>query len=322
VNLAWMMLVLGLLVSALCSGSETGLYALNPLKIRHAARNSATAALLLRVIRSPAGLLATLLVANNVANDALVQAAIRLFEEAGVDEAPLWATLALTPVVFLFGEMLPKQWMAVHAQSTMPALAWPLAALRLLLLPVALPLLLIARLFEGRRDEAAVLGRQQWTALLREGEQAAPGEARVMRAALRALEARGRGLVPFLRTGVPRLPADVARERAVELLGEHGAGFVLIESETGPPALLTAARLLPQPSAVDLASLTTPLLLLPDRCDLAGALARMREAGAALAWMPAPAGAPKAGGGLLDLEYALSLLTAPPAVATRPVRPA
>jgi len=318
----WSFLLLGLAISALCAGSETGLYAMNPLKIRHAARRSAAAALLLRVIRSPAGFLATLLVANNVANDALVQAAISLLERYEIEDAPLWATLALTPVVFLLGEMLPKQWMAVHAESTMPALSWPLAALRVLLFPIALPLLLLARLFEGRRDEAAVLGRQQWTALLREGERSAPGEARVMSAALRALEARGHGLGPFLRAGVPRLSQSAGRDEVMQAMAAHGAGFVLLDRATDVPALLTGARMLQGASALEPAALATPLLVLPPRCDLAGALAAMRVAGVALAWMPAPVGSAKAAGGLLDLEYALSLLTAPPAVANRPVRPA
>lgn len=317
---ALLLLGLGLAVSALCSGSETGLYALNPLKLRHSARGSATAALLLRVLRSPAGFLATLLVANNAANDALVHAAIALLAAAGVPDAPLWATLALTPVVFLFGEMLPKQWMAVHAASAMPALAWPLAALRLLLLPVTLPLVLLARLFEGRSEEAAVLGRQQWAALLREGEGSAPGEARVMRAALRALESRGRGLAPFLRPGVPLLPRGAPRERVDAAFAAPGAGFVLVERGERAPAVLTGARWLRAAAAEpDPAGLAAPLLALEPDCDLADALAAMRRAGVALAWVPAAEA--KAAGGLLDLEYALSLLTAPPAAA-RAARPA
>lgn len=319
---AWLLLALGLAISALCSGAETGLYALNPLKLQHSSRASASAALLLRLMRSPAGFLATLLVANNVANDALVQAAIALLEKRGCPDAPLWATLLLTPLVFFFGEMLPKQWTAVHAESAMPALAWPLAALRLLLLPVALPLQLLARLFEGRRDEAAVLSRQQWTALLREGEGegSAPGEARVMRAALRALDSRGRGLAPFLRPDAPRLPEAAGREEVAAALSAAGAGFVLIERAPGePPALLTGARWLQADPARAPAALATPLLRLDAGLDLAGALAAMRNAGVGLAWASAAA---KDGSGLLDLEYALSLLIAPAPASGRAGRPA
>lgn len=317
----WFVLLLTLAIYALCSGSETGLFALNPLKIRHAARNSAAAAMLLRLTRSPAVFLATVTVAINLANDAMVQAAIEILQSYQVVDPALWTTLILTPLLFVVGDMLPKQWMAVHAESTMPALAWPLAILRLLMLPLALPLLLIARLFEGRRDEAGVLGRQQWAALLREGQRSSPGDARVMGAALRALEARGKGLAPFLRGGVPRLPITADRAQVLDALAAHGGGFVLLEDSGRPPVLLTGSRLLQSRPGQAPAALATPLLTLPPRCDLAGALAVMRSAGVALAWLPAAPGGAKSGDGLLDLEYALSLLTAPPTVASRPVRP-
>ncbi len=316
---AWLVLGAALAVSALCSGAETGLYALNPLKVRHAARTSASSVLLLKLLRSPAALLATLLVANNIANDALVHSAILLFAAFGVHDAPLWATLALTPLVFVFGEMLPKQWMAVHAEQIMPALTWPLAVLRLLLLPVALPLLLLARLTEGRRERAPLLGRQQWAALLREGEHSDPGEARVMRAALRALESRGHGLGAFLRPRVPRLAANASREEAQNALASAGSGFLLLERAPDPPRLLTGSRLLLAEPSRAITDLATPLLRLDPALDLAGALSEMREASVALAWVQESAGQ---AGGLLDLEYALSLLTAPPSVASRPSTPA
>lgn len=321
-SVEWFILLVTLAIYALCSGSETGLFALNPLKIRHAARNSTAAALLLRLTRSPAAFLATVTVAINLANDAMVQAAIEILQSYEVVDAALWTTVILTPLLFVLGDMLPKQWMAVHAETTMPAVAWPLAVLRVLMLPLALPLLLIARIFEGRRDEAGVLGRQQWAALLREGQRSSPGDARVMGAALRALEARGRGLTPFLRGGVPRLPRAASRAQVLDALAAHGGGFVLLENPEGPPGLLTGSRLLQSSPEQAPAALATPLLTLPHGCDLADALARMRAAGVALAWLPAAPGGTKSGDGLLDLEYALSLLTAPPAAAVRPVRPA
>lgn len=320
-TLEWLLLLLTLAVYALCSGAETGLFALNPLKVRHAARTSTSAAMLLRLLRSPAAFLASLTVAINIANDVMVTAAIEILQHYQVGDAALWATLVLTPALFVFGDMAPKQWMAIHAESTMPTLAWPLTILRALMLPLALPLRLLARLVEGRRDEAAVLGRQQWTALLREGEQSAPGEARVMSAALRALEARGRGLAPFLRAGVPRVAADAGRAQVFDELSAHGAGYVLLEQPSSAPKLLSASRLLHGPQDQEPAALARPLLALPADCDLAGALASMRAAGAAHAWIAPPAGSAKGVGGLLDLEYALSLLTAPPAPANRPVRP-
>ncbi len=315
-SLALSLFLLALALSAFCSGAETGFYALNPLKLRHAARESASARLLLRVIRSPAGLLATLLVANNLANDLLVQAAIALADGLGVPDAAFWSALALMPLAFVFCDMLPKQWMAVHAETGMPALAWPLAFLRVVLWPVAVPLMLLARALAGGRARAAVLGRMHWAELLREGERSHPGEARAMRAALGALESRGSGLTKFLRPAQPLLPASVGREEALRALAASGVGFVLLRQDGAAPALLTGARLLQSDPALAPAQLARPLLVLDERTDLAAAFLRLREAGAGLAWAGGSAG------GLLDLEYALSLLAAPPTPsASHPIRP-
>lgn len=311
-SLALGLFLLALLLSALCSGAETGFYALNPLKLRHAARQSASALLLLRVIRSPAGLLATLLIANNAANDLLVQAGISVAQSLGVADAAFWSTLLLLPVVFIFCDMLPKQWMAVHAERSMPALAWPLAALRLLLWPLAAPLIFLARALDGGQERAAVLGRQQWAELLREGERSHPGEARAMRAALGALESRGAGLTKFLRPQPPVLPAEASREEALRALAAGGLGFVLLRPAGAAPALLTGARLLQSDPQQQPAGLARPLLALDARTDLADAFRRLREARAGMAWVGGAAG------GLLDLEYALSLLAAPPAPAASP----
>lgn len=301
----WILLLAAGALSALCSGAETGLYALNPLKVRHRARESAAAALLLRALRSPAGLLATLLVAGNLANDLVVQVVIRMFEAAEVARAELLAALLLTPLMFLLCDVLPKTWFAHHAEDGMPLVAPPLMVLRYLLLPLTLPLQGLARLLEGRREESAVLGRQEWAALLRDGQRSHPGDARVMGAALRALEARGAGLRPFLRPGVPVAPSTATREDALRLLAEAGLGFVLLASAKGPPVLLTGSRLLQADPAAPLPAVALPLLPLDPGQDLAAALARMRATGLGLAWVGGPHG------GLLDLEYAFSLLAAP-----------
>ncbi len=303
-NPLWLILLCAGALSALCSGAETGIYALNPLKLQHRARRSAATAALLRALRSPGGLLATLLVTNTLANDLVVQAAIRLFEDADFAHAELLAALVLTPLMFVFGDVLPKQWFAQHAEAWMPLFAAPLLLLRLLLLPVTLPLQGLARIFEGRREEAAVLGRQEWAALLREGQRTHPGDARVMGAALRALESRGAGLRAFLRPAVPLAPPHASREDALRLLADGGLGFVLLARPGAHPALLTGTRLLHADAAAQPPDLATPLLALEPGLDLAGAFQRMRASGLALAWVPGPAG------GMLDLEYALSLLAA------------
>jgi hypothetical protein len=316
VSLALSLFLLAFVFSALCSGAETGFYALNSVKLRHAARDSASVRLLLRIIRSPAGFLATLLVANNIANDLLVQTGIILAENLGVEDAAFWSALALMPIAFIFCDMLPKQWMAVHAETSMPALAWPLAIMRVLLWPIAAPLIALARALGGGSARSAVLGRLEWAELLREGERSHPGEARAMRAALGALESRGSGLTKFLRPQLTLVPAGASREDALRALAAGGLGFLVLQQPGAAPSLLTGARLLQSDPNLTPAQLARPLLQLDPHTDLADAFRRLREAGMGLAWV---GGTP---GGLLDLEYALSLLAAPPTPpASLPKRP-
>ena len=137
-----------------------------------------------------------------------------------------------------------------------------------------------------------------------------------MRAALGALESRGAGLTKFLRPNVPLLAATANREDAARALAAGGLGFALLRRTGDAPALLTGARLLQSDLQLPVAEIARPLLVLDPRTDLAGAFQRLREAGTGLAWV---SGSP---GGLLDLEYALSLLAAPPTPSASPlIRP-
>jgi CBS domain containing-hemolysin-like protein len=301
---ALLLLLIGFAGSALCAGAETGFYGINAMRLRHLAETSRSAALLARVVRSPAGLITALLIGNNVANDLVVRAGIRLAEIAGAADPAVVATLALTPAVFLFGEVLPKQWALRAPLSRMLALAAPLALLRALMWPLTAPLVAGTRALGGSGE--AALARRQFEALLQEGEGQAPGEARVMTAALRALDSRGKGLASFLREDLPRIPAD-ATLAAARTAAASGDGLVILERQGLPPALLPHGRLLDAGVDSRPAALAYPLLVLPDDADLADALSRMRTFGVAYAWARLEDGRE----GLCDLEYALSLLLSP-----------
>jgi len=297
-------LIFALAASALCAGSETGFYGLNPMRLRHAAGESRRAALLEKVVRSPAGLLTALLIGNNFANDLAVRAAIHLAESFQLADAALWATLILTPLVFAFGEVLPKQWTLRAPLRSMLVLAIPLAALRTLMWPLTAPLVAGARLFGGGGE--AALARRELGALLQEGQRQTPAEARVMTAALRALDSRGKGLAPFLRSNLPLIPPDAPISAALDA-ARAGDGLVLVDRGDRPPALIVPSRLLEAGQQATPGRLAYPLLQLPPGLDLAGALERMRAYGVAFAWAREESGAQ----GLCDLEYALARLLSP-----------
>lgn len=302
---ALIMLFLAIAISAMFAGSETGFYSMNRLRLRHEAKQSRAAALLERVVRSPSAFLATLLIGNNLANDAAVKAAGEVCALFGMDRPEFWGALLLTPIIFLFGEVLPKQVILAEPRRMFP-LAMPLAICRVVLWPITVPLAAFAARLEGDQG-SSVFARSQFEALLEEGEQQAPGEARVMTAALRALESKGKGLRAFLRTDLPRLTADTSLEEAQRILAEHPEALALVPQADGPPGLLMGSRVALAASGTDLASLVLPLTRLPEDLDFAGGLTRLRALGVAFAWVEKPG----EWAGLWDLEYALARLLAP-----------
>jgi len=101
--------LLAILASALCSGLETGLYCTSRLRIvlDAAAGNPAARRLQALLVELPL-VLTVLLVGNNVATWAasyLMQAAL---DQHGLEGADLLGAVAVTIVLFVFGESVPK----------------------------------------------------------------------------------------------------------------------------------------------------------------------------------------------------------------------
>jgi CBS domain containing-hemolysin-like protein len=124
-------------MSGLYSGTETGLYCLNRLRLRVAAHGgNRRAQLLQRLLADQPGQLFTLLIGTNVAHY-LTSACLTLLllkwftarqsgphAEADVE---FYTTLILTPAVFIFGEIVPKNLFQRHSDRFMLAAARPLA---------------------------------------------------------------------------------------------------------------------------------------------------------------------------------------------------
>jgi Mg2+/Co2+ transporter CorB len=127
--IAWLLVMLaGLAGSALFSGLETGVYSLSRVRLELAARHGADGRAargpirLLREIDRPESLLTTILVGNNACNYLGTLGLGTLLIAAGVrpTAAVLIQTLALTPVLVIFGESLPKELFRLRA-DTLPA---------------------------------------------------------------------------------------------------------------------------------------------------------------------------------------------------------
>jgi len=107
-----LLLLAGLLLSAFFSGSETGFYRATRVRLAiEALAGDWTSRALLWLAHQPSLFIATALVGNNLANYvtslAVVMASQRFFPGGGAFAAVL-GPIVIAPVLFLFGELLPK----------------------------------------------------------------------------------------------------------------------------------------------------------------------------------------------------------------------
>lgn len=110
-------LLILLVLSAFFSGSETGLMTLNRYRLRHKAKAGHRAAQLAEsLLARPDRLLGLILFGNNLVNIAASVLAgviaMRLYGETAL----AWVPFALTPVVLIFSEVLPKTYAALHPE--------------------------------------------------------------------------------------------------------------------------------------------------------------------------------------------------------------
>ncbi len=131
------MLVFLLLCSAFFSSSETGMLSLNRYRLRHQAKEGHRGAKRASVLlERPDRLLGTILVGNNFVNilaSAIATVlAIKLWGEAGI----AIATVGLTIVLLIFGEITPKTLAALRPEAVAYPVSLPLLMLQKVLYPL------------------------------------------------------------------------------------------------------------------------------------------------------------------------------------------
>ena len=119
ISTSTLFIVLGLLVlcSAFFSASETGMMSVNPYKLKHLANEQHKAALrVTAMLERRDRLIGLILVGNNLVNIAASAIAtvigLRLYGDYGI----AIATVALTIIILIFGEVTPKTLAALHPE--------------------------------------------------------------------------------------------------------------------------------------------------------------------------------------------------------------
>ena len=171
------MMLLGFVGSALCSGMETGAYRLNRVRLYvHASQGRSSAKTLEKIVAKPASLIGTLLIGNNLCNyvGTASLGVILASMQMPVWEAVLINTVLVTLILFVFGETLPKDLFAAHADRLMYPLAKVLLVMRAIftftgLLPIVVGISELAIRLVGKGEGGALSPRKRVAQMVSEG---------------------------------------------------------------------------------------------------------------------------------------------------------
>lgn len=219
--------IAGLVFSSLYSGLETGLYTINRVRLTvRSSRGDPQAVRLRGLINKPNRMLSTLLVGNNMANYAGSFGIAAILDHMGVSPVQAIAINAgiLVPLLFIFGETLPKDFFRTYTDRWSYAfsgfLIW---SARLLTWVGLLPIVqafgdILGRLLSSDITAAAT-ARQRISHLIAEGVGAGVLSESQTTLADRALAMRdlrvGDEMVPWRR--VIRVPVDASDPKRREL---------------------------------------------------------------------------------------------------------
>ncbi len=171
--------LIGLAVMALFSGLETGFYSVSRVRLAvRLARGDRSALVLRGELANTTGALIALLLLINLAGFLQAWGVAVWLEGLGLD--PLTISLVdfaiLLPVMFLVGDLIPKDLFRVHAESWTYPLAWSIRLVRSLATWVGVVWAIqhlasaVARMVGGTGSSRALTSREEVARAVREGE--------------------------------------------------------------------------------------------------------------------------------------------------------
>ncbi len=287
-------LVLALVFSALASGVETGVYCLDHVRLRVACEQREPAALRLeRLVRNPQAVVISALVGTNIADYIATACVVALLLRAAIHEgrAELYATVIATPLVLVFGGIIPKDWFRRESNRLMARLSGPVllwvrlmqavgvvAALR------ALPRAILRWLAPGRVEVEPDLlpSRARTLHLLREGA-ARGGLTRVQRDLIeRVLNLSSVRVsdVMIHRNRAVLVPQDISREDFLRIA--RMAHFSRLPTYRGDPrhivGIVNVYDVLTDRDSTPVAAHARPPVTLAEYVNVSAALLKLQRA--------------------------------------------
>lgn len=174
------LLMIGLLLSAFFSGSETGFYRATRVRLAiEALAGNWPSKILLWLAHQPTFFVATMLVGNNLANYvtslSVVMASQRFFPSGGA-VVDVLGPIVIAPVLFLFGELLPKNLFYEAPNRLLKRCTPAIVLCSILFAPITLVLSAFSRLLQtitksSPQELRLRLARQELGELLDEGHE-------------------------------------------------------------------------------------------------------------------------------------------------------
>lgn len=297
--------LVALFLSGFFSGSETGLYCVNRLRLQLAARRQNRGAMRISaLLEDEQGALSTTLVGTNLANFAATSTVAYMFAELiGVPatHCEIYTVLILTPIVFVFGEVVPKNLFQRHADTLMLAgsrwLVWFDRLFRILGVVPALKLLAsgLNRLMPGQDGRSVALGpRHRVAALLQDalagqthGEDRSDLVDRIFRLSETPLHAV---MVP--RNRVQTIAADADRRTLIRITRRRGHAVLPVHEahHRQVVGLVKVDELLQSDDWKTVSDRLHPVMRLRPHDTVASAMIQLQRAGRSLAVITDPGG--------------------------------
>ncbi len=150
-GLLYFVLVLLIAGSAFFSGSETALSTFNRVRMKNAAEEGdKKAKKVLKVADDYDKTISTILIGNNIVNIAASSIATVLFTKLFLDNGPLVATIVMTVLVLIFGEVTPKSLCKANADKMATLVAAPIDVLRGVFTPISFLLVKLTNVLNSK----------------------------------------------------------------------------------------------------------------------------------------------------------------------------
>ena len=227
---AFFLMVFFLLLKGFFSGSEIALVSSDKIKLHHKARlGDQGANLALKLLQKPDVLLSTTLVGTNVSTIALTTIGAMLMISHFGEHGEIYAFLILTPLLLLFGEIVPKSIYQQKSDAFTPIIIHPLRWASVLFYPVVFIFSRVARFAArlvgaGKIEQPFFITREQLRTVVDMAEHEAAldvfGRGRIRRVIRFAETTVAEAMIPIAEATV--IGRGETAKLAIDLVRRHG----------------------------------------------------------------------------------------------------